>query len=1018
MRRRRLPYAWLPVLVIVMTVAALAIGGLGLHYVESRLVAMTGESLSLAAAEIADKLDRFLFERYGDVQMMARAFSSQTHNGPYMAAYLAWMKKAYPVYIWLGVTDASGRVVAATDLASVGRDLSRREWFQAVRESGSVHVGDVEPYEVVGGVDAVAFTAPIFGPQGEFLGVVSTRVELSALEGVLTRTIRAVQAQQGFLGNVEYQFLTRQGIAFIDSDLLHKGNANLKRLGLPSALLTESSRSGYVEEEHLRRHVSVVTGYARTQGYQAYKGLEWGVLVRIDREDILAPIWEVLVKLGTGGAIVWVPMVALLLWATGRLRREWAQAQQESERARAAEVSLRESEERTRSIVETALDAVIVMDAEGRIVEWNSQAETIFGWPRQEMIGKRLSTTIIPPQYRDAHERGLRRFLATGEGPLVNKRVEVIACHRRGHEFPVELTIAPARHGETYTFSAFVRDIAERKQAENRQAAQVAISLILAESRTLHEAAPRLLRAVCDTMGWELGAMWHVDRAAARLRCEAVWHGATVDAKEFMALTQGSTFASGVGLPGRVWAGGEPAWIADVAADANFPRVQIAANTGLHGAFGFPIKKGGETLGVLEFFSREIRQPDAGVLQMMADIGVKIGQFVERILLEEQLRQSQKMEAVGQLAGGIAHDFNNLLTVIAGYCHLLLKRVGSEESLRGVIQEIQKAGDRAAGLTGQLLAFSRQQVLAPKVLDFNEVVAGIEAMLRRLIGENIALIVEPGAALGRVKADPGQIEQVIMNLAVNARDAMPKGGRLTIKMANVELGEADASQSVVTRPGRYVMLAVSDTGHGMDAETQARIFEPFFTTKDKSKGTGLGLSMVYGIVKQSGGYIFVRSDLQQGTTVTIYLPRVMEDVTAAESGRVAGELCRGTETILLVEDEDTIRVLLSQGLRSYGYDVLEACEADEALRISRQHAAPIHLLLTDVVMPGVSGRELVERLAPARPEMKVLYMSGYTNDVIVHNGVSAAGTAFLQKPFTPDVLARRVREVLDAPQPR
>ncbi len=1008
----RRPYAWLPVLIVVMTAAALAIGLVALHYVETRLVAMTGESLALGAAEIADKLDRLLFERYGDTQMVARAFSVQTHDPVAMTRYLAWMQTSYPVYIWLGVTDARGVVVAATDQASVGQDLSRRGWFRAAREAATVQAGDVEPYEAAGGIDAVAFTAPIVGPKGKFLGVVTTRVGLTALEEVLTRTIRAVQAQRGFLGSVEYQFLTRQGVAFIDSDLQHKGNVNLKRLGLPSALLTESDRPGYVEEEHLRRHVPVVTGYARTQGHQEFKGLGWGVLLRMDRQDILAPIWAVLIKLGVAGVVVWGPMFVLLLWATGRVRREWAQAQQESARARTAEATLRESEERTRLIVETALDAVIVMDEDGRITDWNSQAEASFGWPRREAVGRLLSTTVIPPQYREAHERGLQRFLATGEGPVLNKRIEITAAHRDGREFPVELTITPAQHGGRYTFSAFVRDITARKQAETRQAAQLAISLVLAESETLAQAAPQLLQAVCGTVGWELGVIWRVDRAANALRCETVWHQPSVQAEEFVALCGAVTFPPGVGLPGRVWASGAPAWIPDVVQDPNFPRAPVAARSGLHGAFGFPVMSGGAVIGVLEFFSREIRQPDASLLQMMADIGIKIGQFVEHKQVEEQLRQSQKMEAIGQLAGGVAHDFNNLLTVIKGYSQLLLGRVGSDDPLRRDVQEILKAGDRAAGLIRQLLAFSRQQVLAPKVLDLNGVVAGIEGMLRRLIGEDIDLVTVAGRGLWPVKADPGQIEQVILNLSVNARDAMPKGGRLTIETANVEL-DGTAGRPAGVPPGAYVMLAVSDTGVGMDGVIRARIFEPFFTTKTKGKGTGLGLATVYGVVKQSGGFIVVSSEPGQGTTFRIYLPRVLEEKLAAEPRQASAAPSRGSETVLVVEDDAAIRELACKILRSQGYKVLEAREAGEALRLSQEHRDQIHLLLTDVVMPGASGLELAERIGSVRPSVRVLYMSGYTDEAILHHGLSQAAAPILRKPFAPDELARRVREVLD-----
>ncbi|MBI4401008.1 MAG: PAS domain S-box protein [Nitrospirae bacterium] len=1012
----RRPYVWLPVLIIVMTVVAVAIGVLALHYIETRLVATTGESLALAAAEIADKLDRLLFERYGDAKMMARAFSIQAHDKADLTEYLTWMKKSYAVYLWLGVTDKHGRVVAATDQATVGQDLGRRLFFQYVQEGGLVHVGDVEPYVAAGGVDAVAFSARITNRQGEFLGVVTSSVALPALEEVLTRTIRTVQAQRGILGKLEYQFLTRQGVAFIDSDLQHKGNVNLKQLGLPSALLIESGQPGYVEEEHLRRHVPVVTGYAKTQGYREYAGLQWGILLRMDRSDILAPIRAVLWNLGVAGAVIWGPMFGLLLWATVRLRKEYVQAQQEREHARTAEAALRESEERTRLIVETALDAVITIDEGGWITDWNPQAETIFGWSRQEAIGQRLSDTIIPPQYRDAHESGLRHYLATGEGPVLNRRIEITARRRDGHEFPVELSISPARRGNIYTFSAFVRDITERKRAESRQAAQLAVSRALADSATLGEAAPRLLRAICETMGWELGAIWLVDRPANVLRCNAIWHAPSVNVAEFVLLCRQITFVPGIGLPGRVWNNGEPAWIPDVVKDSNFPRAPAAAKVRLHGAFGFPIRGGNEIHGVVEFFSHEVREPDNELLHMMADVGIKIGQFVERLQLEGQFRQAQKMEAIGQMAGGVAHDFNNLLTIVTGYCQLLLTRFGPNDLMRGQVEEIKRAADRATTLTGQLLAFSRRQILQPEVLDLNVIVANMDKMLRPLIGADIELVTEPGPTPGHVRADPGQLEQVVMNLAVNARDAMPQGGRLTTRTQNVMLDRPYASRQVTIPPGSYVTLMVSDTGCGMDAETQARVFEPFFTTKERGKGTGLGLSTVYGIIKQSGGYIIVDSKTGQGTTFTIYLPRIEEAMKAVEPSQPLVGSPRGSETILLAEDEDSIRTMLCVVLRARGYTVLEARDGHDALRIGREHTSPIHLLLTDIVMPGLGGRQLAERLAPIRPKMKVLYISGYTGDVVGKDGALEAGTVFLQKPFTPESLERHVREALERPR--
>jgi PAS domain S-box-containing protein len=384
--------------------------------------------------------------------------------------------------------------------------------------------------------------------------------------------------------------------------------------------------------------------------------------------------------------------------------------------------------------------------------------------------------------------------------------------------------------------------------------------------------------------------------------------------------------------------------------------------------------------------------------------------------MEEQLRQAQKMEAVGRLAGGVAHDFNNLLTAISGYSDLLLHRLPDYSTLRRDVEEIRKAGDRAAALTRQLLAFSRRQVLQPKVLDLNTVVTNMGQMLRRLIGEDIELSTDLSPSLSRVKADPGQIEQVIVNLAVNARDAMPDGGRITIATADAELSPAYAVVHTDVRPGPHVLLSVADTGQGMSDETQAHLFEPFFTTKERGKGTGLGLATVYGIVQQSGGHIRVNSAADRGSTFLIYLPRVEapEDGVQRADRPLLPHPSPGTETVLLAEDEEMVRRLAREILSGNGYKVLEAGNGREALLLSEAHRGEIHLLLTDVVMPKMSGRELTERIRPLRPDLRILFMSGYTDDAILRHGVLEDGIPFLQKPFTAEELARKVREVLDS----
>jgi PAS domain S-box-containing protein len=419
----------------------------------------------------------------------------------------------------------------------------------------------------------------------------------------------------------------------------------------------------------------------------------------------------------------------------------------------------------------------------------------------------------------------------------------------------------------------------------------------------------------------------------------------------------------------------------------------------------------------LELDARAVRNADGTTRYFegfVHDISERRKSEEEKRRLQEQLVQAQKMEAVGQLAGGIAHDFNNLLTAITGYSELLLGELPPEDLRRSHADEIRKAGERAASLTQQLLAFSRRQVLEPKVLDVNTVVSDIERMLRRLIGEHIELKTRKASDLWKVKADPGQIEQAILNLVLNARDAMPSGGTLAIETSNAPLDESFTRNHVPTQPGPYVCVAVSDTGVGISDEVKARLFEPFFTTKERGKGTGLGLSTTYGIIKQSGGYLWCDSEVGRGTTFRVLLPRVEEPVSRAEERKPLPPIHPGDETLLLVEDEPEVRSLVQRILKTQGYTVVTAANPDEALAVAREFKGPIQLMVTDVVMPGMSGLQLAERLAPTRPDMRVLFMSGYTNDAIGHQGVLDPGTAFLQKPFTPNALARKVREVLEA----
>jgi PAS domain S-box-containing protein len=619
--------------------------------------------------------------------------------------------------------------------------------------------------------------------------------------------------------------------------------------------------------------------------------------------------------------------------------------------------------------MEAAADGISILDAKGEHIYANTAFARMMGFENAEAMLRKSWREIY--DHRDLAL--LQDQIRAALGQFGKWSGQVSLRRQDNSRIPIEMTITAMPQGGTVCVA---RDIAERLAAER--------------ARTQTEAKYRALIE-------QVAAVSYI----AEVGLHGVWRYVSPQVETIF------------GYTAEEWLQHSAQWIRFVP-EEDHPIIK-AAEDACVSARRFQAeyritRKDGQIIWVSD---TAVVVPGSDEHPLMEGIIVDI---TERKALENQLQQARRMEAVGRLAGGIAHDFNNLLTIIKGYVEMATNRNVRQPELRGDLQHIGDASERASTLVRQLLAFSRKQVLKPKVLDLNSIVLNLDKLLRRLLAEVIDMKTMVGKDVGAVKADPSQIEQVIMNLVVNARDAMPNGGRLLIETSNVELDATYAQDHATVRPGRYVMLAVTDTGIGMDADTVAHIFEPFYTTKGNGSGTGLGLSTVYGIVKQSGGYIWVYSEPGKGTTFKVYLPRVDDRVEVSSTMEAPSAAARnGKETILLVEDEPGVRELTNMVLSGRGYSVLEALNPQDAERLAANHGSEIHLLLTDVVMPGISGRELAKKLTARHPNLRVLYMSGYTYNVIAEDGTLEEGLSFLQKPFTPQILAQKVRETLDRP---
>lgn len=1153
-QERHLTYRRQLALIGLITAVTLCAGYVGLVILERRLISASGETISALATAIASKIDLLLDERYSDIQTLATIVGSP----PIAREAIQVFQQTHPSYLWIGLTDTTGHIRHATDPATIGFDVHRSEWYLAVHRTFTVFVGDVQPDEMTRGFEAIALAAPIRPanvPQGPvpMAGVVSTRLGFQSVERLITETIHTFQQRVGLFNEVEYQIVQDDGSVFIDSDLTHKGNVNLKHMGLRSLLLAASGTPGFIEEQHLRRQVPVVTGYARTWGRGARAGLGWTVLLRVDRSEVIAPIKIVLWTVAIVAAILAGPLIGMLVVSTRKAQREWIDAEDERSRSR-------DNERRLQTILEVDPEGVLVLGRDRRILRMNPAGCTLFAaaFP-EEMLGKEVTQFIHPddrPGFQRVHETALE-----GRGVVAKGRLIGLSGHVRW----VEMTsvLLPDEGNLEPSVLGVLRDVTEQRRSDRRQALQHAVAKVLAGSSSVEQAVPDLLRAVTAVLEWHVGLFWRVREEDRVLICDKEWSSGSSTVQDFLNVSHRQTFTSGFGLPGRCWARGEPLWVADVLKDSGFSRGPAAAMNALHAGCAFPIWLRANVFGVMEFFSREVHPPDADLLRTLGIIGSQIGLFIERTEVEAALRENESrtrliidtaLDAVITMdANGTITEWNTQAETMFGWAHhevigrdladtiippvhrnahrqgierflatekasvlntLIeisgLRRDGSEfpvelaiaplrvegsvifsafirditarkeaeRSLTAYAQQLErinhqldaalteaKAATEAKssflatmsheirtpmngviGMTGLLLdtnLTSEQREYAETVrncgdhlltiindiLDFSKIEAGklnleiIEFDLRIAIEESLDLLAERASSKGLNLAclfhadvprgllgDPGRLRQIVMNLASNAIKFTERG-EVVIQVTVDAQSEQDAT----------IRVAITDTGIGISDEAQRRLFQSFSqadgSTTRKYGGTGLGLAICKRLVEMMGGSIGVTSQPGQGScfwfTVCLKKHTAVSLGTDLPTGVLVGL------RVLIADDKAINRKILEQLTKRWGMEptLVDGGPAVLELLAHQQGPPPFDVALLDVDMGAVDGLELVRAIKGradwAGVRLVLLTSLGRRGDAKAAREAGLA--AYLTKPIRESHLYEGLVAVMECP---